>query len=67
MNSILLRRMFGLLVVGAAVMWVLVAWRGFFWQHAAMIGIAVMALVYSGLGTVRRLRDLYGERRDLDE
>ncbi len=67
MSSIPLRRLFWLLVVGAAVMLVLVSWRGFFWQHAAMIGIAVMALVYSGLGTIGRLRDLYDERRDLDE
>ena len=55
------------LLAGVVVALVLVYWRGFFRHHAAMIGIAVMALVYSGVGTVKRLRSLHGERRDFDE
>ena len=49
-------------VAGLATGLLLVYWRGFFLQHAAMIGIAVMALVYSGVGAVRRLRGLHGEQ-----
>jgi len=50
------------LVAGIVVMLGLVVWRGFFWQHAAIIGLAVAALVYSGRGTMQRLREMY--RRD---
>ena len=38
---------------------VLVVWRNFFWQHAAIIGTAVAALVYSARGTIGRLREMY--------
>lgn len=50
------------LVAGIVVMLGLVVWRGFFWQHAAIIGVAVAALVYSARGTMQRLREMY--RRD---
>ena len=50
------------LVAGLVVMLGLVVWRGFFWQHAAIIGLAVAALVYSARGTMQRLREMY--RRD---
>lgn len=50
------------LVAGIVVMLGLVVWRGFFWQHAAIIGLAVAALVYSARGTIQRLREMY--RRD---
>jgi hypothetical protein len=50
------------LAAGIVVMGTLVLWRGFFWQHAAIIGLAVAALVYSARGTFQRLRDIY--RRD---
>lgn len=33
--------------------------RGFFPRHALIIGLAVAALVYAGIRTVDRLRDLY--------
>ena len=44
---------------GIVVMLVLVLWRDFFWQHAAIIGLAVAALVYSARGTIQRLREIY--------
>lgn len=47
------------LVAGIVVMLGLVVWRGFFWQHAAIIGLAVAALVYSARGTLQRLREMY--------
>ena len=47
------------LSAGILVMVVLVLWRGFFWQHAAIIGLAVAALVYSARGTIQRLREMY--------
>lgn len=50
------------LVAGIVVMLGLVVWRGFFWQHAAIIGVAVAALVYSARGTMQRLREM--SRRD---
>lgn len=42
-----------------AAFFVLVAWRGFLPQHAAMVGIAIGALVYSTFGTAERLRASY--------
>lgn len=47
------------LLAGVLVMVVLVLWRGFFWQHAAIIGLAVAALVYSARGTIQRLCEMY--------
>jgi hypothetical protein len=47
------------LLAGILVMVVLVLWRGFFWQHAAIIGLAIAALVYSARGTIQRLREMY--------
>lgn len=47
------------LLCGIVVMVVLVVWRNFFWQHAAIIGTAVAALVYSARGTIGRLREMY--------
>jgi hypothetical protein len=47
------------LLAGILVMVVLVLWRGFFWQHAAIIGLAVAALVYSARGAIQRLREMY--------
>ena len=52
------------LLSGVLVMVVLVLWRNFFWQHAAIIGLAIAALVYSARGTFQRLRELYGRDRD---
>ena len=47
------------LLLGILVMLVLVVWRNFFWQHAAIIGAAVAALAYSARGTIQRLREIY--------
>ena len=47
------------LLAGIVVMLVLILWRDFFWQHAAIIGLAVAALVYSARGTIQRLREIY--------
>lgn len=44
---------------GAVTIGVLVGWRGFFWQHALIVGIGVAALTYTGIRTVQRLKDLY--------
>ena len=44
---------------GILVMLVLVLWRNFFWQHAAIIGLAVAALVYSARATYERMRGMY--------
>lgn len=41
---------------GLGVMLVLVAWRGFFWQHALLVGLAIGALVYSTVRTAERMR-----------
>ena len=46
------------LAAGVVVAAVLVLWRGFFWQHAAIVGLAVVALVYAALRTFERMRDL---------
>ncbi len=46
-------------LAGIVVMLVLVLWRDFFWQHAAIIGLAAAALVYSARGTIQRLREIY--------
>jgi len=43
----------------AATTTVLVLWRNFFWQHALIVGIGVGALVYTGIRTVQRLRELH--------
>jgi ABC-type methionine transport system permease subunit len=47
------------LLAGIVVMVALVLWRHFFWQHAAIIGLAVAALVYSARSTIQRLREMY--------
>lgn len=46
-------------LVGALTTILLVTWRGFFWQHALIIGIGAAALVYSSIRTLERLKDLY--------
>ena len=46
-------------LVGVVTASVLILWRSFFWQHALIIGIAAAALVYTGIRTVQRLKDLY--------
>jgi len=46
-------------LVGVAATFVLVTWRGFFWQHALIVGIGVAALVYTAIRTIQRLKDLY--------
>jgi hypothetical protein len=46
-------------VAGALMTALLVVWRGFFWQHALIIGIGVAALVYTGIRTYQNLRDLH--------
>ena len=38
---------------------ILFYWRHFFPQHAALVGVAVGALVYTTLGTVQRLGHTY--------
>lgn len=43
-------------IVAAAL---LILWRHFFWQHAVIIGLAVAALVYTGIRTIEHLRDLH--------
>lgn len=43
----------------AATVGVLVAWRGFFWQHAVIVGIGVGALVFTAIRTIQRLKDLH--------
>lgn len=49
-------------VAGLAATGALVFWRGFFWHHAVLIGIAVTILVYSGLNTFERLKNLHRRR-----
>ena len=44
---------------GALTVAALVTWRGFFWQHALIVGIGVAALVYTAIRTVHRLKDLH--------
>ena len=46
-------------LAGAATTAVLVLWRNFFWQHALIVGFGVAALVYTGIRTVQRLRELH--------
>lgn len=50
------------LVAGICMVLLLVYWRGFFWPHAVIVGLAVAALVYSILRTAERLRDLHRRR-----
>ncbi len=40
----------------AAVTLLLLTWRGFWLQHALLIGVAIGALVYSAFGTAERLK-----------
>lgn len=44
------------LAVGAGSAVILRAWRGFFWPHALIVGLAVAALVYSSWRAWRTLR-----------
>jgi len=46
-------------VAALATFAVLFYWRHFFPQHAALVGVAVGALVYTTLGTTQRLRRTY--------
>ncbi len=46
-------------VGGIALAVVLVQWRHFPWQHAAVVGLAGGALVYSLLRTIDNLRRLH--------
>ena len=39
---------------------VLFLWRGFFPQHALIIGLGVAALIFTGIRTVSNLRNLHG-------
>lgn len=49
-----------LAVLAAAITFaVLVLWRSFFPQHAALVSLAVGALVYTTLGTTERLGSTY--------
>ena len=59
MSSVPWKRVLLCAAAGLVAIVVLVLWRGFFLQHAVLIGIAVMALVYSVLRTAERLRDLH--------
>ena len=47
------------LLAAAITFAVLVWWRGFFVQHAALVSLAVGALVYTTLGTSERLGSTY--------
>ena len=42
--------------IGSTALLVLRLWRGFFWSHALIVGLAVAALVYSAWGTWQRMR-----------
>lgn len=44
------------LTAGTVTLLVLRYWRGFFWPHAVIVGIAVAALVYSIWQTWDRMR-----------
>ena len=46
-------------LAGAAMTALLILWRGFFWQHALIIGIGIAALVYTGIRTYENLRNLH--------
>ncbi len=46
-------------LAGVAAGVLLVVWRGFYWQHALLVGVAVAALVYSILRSADRLRSLH--------
>jgi len=46
-------------VAALATFLVLFYWRHFFPQHAALVGVAVGALVYTTLGTAQRLGYTY--------
>jgi len=46
-------------LIGALTTLLLVVWREFYWQHALIIGIGAVALVYSAIRTVQRLKDLH--------
>lgn len=46
-------------VAAAATIGLLVLWRGFFLQHAVIIGLGVAALVYSIQRTGERLKSLH--------
>jgi len=46
-------------LVGVGTTALLLFWRGFFWQHALIIGIAAAALVFTSVRTFERLRGLY--------
>jgi len=45
---------------GALTALVLYLWRGFFPQHALIIGLGVAALIFTGIRTVNNLRNLHG-------
>ncbi len=44
---------------GLAAVVILVLWRGFFVQHATIVGIAVAMLIFSIFRTRQRLRRIY--------
>ena len=46
-------------LAGGAAFLLLTFWRGFFWQHALIVGLGVTALVYSAGRAVDRLRWLH--------
>lgn len=50
------------LVGGAATALILYLWRGFFPQHALIIGLGVAALIFTAIRTVVNLRSLHGRR-----
>lgn len=53
------RIVFCAVLCGAVTVAILVTWRGFFWQHALIVGIGVAALVYTAIRTVHRLKDIH--------
>lgn len=47
------------IIAGVATTAVLILWRNFYFQHALIVGIGASALVYTGIRTVQRLRELH--------
>ena len=50
------------LLGGSVTALVLYLWRGFFPQHALIIGLGVAALIFTAIRTVGNLRNLHGPR-----
>jgi hypothetical protein len=60
----MMRRLIWPFLAAAVTTGLLIAWRGFFPQHATLVGLGVAALVYSILRTTERLKSLHGKEPD---